>query len=926
MQSKEKGNASKVRFFLPDSVYNHSHKIRFITPAGQINRQSASDTSPLSLNKKILNFKKDIQKLKLKMSMNKDSAAETEKSEESSRESEEGSSSRSNRFPKSSDCLPFARQTASNVTRNDQSMDREAGRSERASNSIFAKPNVQPRLFFVTPNRPVAPSMNSNQGRIESKGTTSLRPSELGQDNENGHYSKQNNTASVLRNEPKNLYLKQWTNSSKQVPYSSLEIRPRTEGGRTQDETYTYRSDLDRNSSISPKDRTEYVGLQSLNSRSHTIPNVPSTQETRKTVLVHKTSRASDNTVSYGDSVGGLNMTLGEGRDTHIRQAEHLRVDKTRKLHSDTTETTPGYQFFQMKRSPVTYDSGTAYEPSSKLPRLVERSPESDAQKVRLIGKKDLAANADYASKYISTKTSFSAAGDPTLVKNEKGFQRQESPRLIGNWQSSSKVQSINREVDREQFYLQSKTSSSPAQCNCQECISYGLGKNCYPAKSYLAPKVADGLMKKPKSPRFSDDYNPTSRYGLSETMVKDRGSFYEQRPTFHGGRSEHFATGNSLHVLKNIDERSRIYDNVKKTSSLMFFRDYSPNSPHGDIRNEKYNPLTVCINEADDVKFKRKISDKTHDVCVTNSPNRIAEPGSFSSRNQVSPGLIGSNGDGFRTSLLQSPVSSLPKMQKANSDKVRKSHVIVSYYYPKHQRVLQMGDSISHYEGVEYQIYNKSFEVERAMPIEERPDFQQHRICSLPNSAKSIAVGITSPLAGGYEQKVSAVARPTTADSITGSKPTVISRSSVVSETPPIASPSSGSLETEREIDETDSALSVSDSEDDNGRFRSSQPDASQGSAKDWTQKKSGGPRLYRFLLELLEQPDRYPCVQWVNKEERMFKFLDSNHVAKLWGKRKNRPHMKYENFARSLRCYKNRGILRKPRQKLVYQFGEGW
>ena len=755
MQPKEKGNASKVRFFLPDSVFNHSHKIRFITPAGQSNRQSASDISPLSLNKKIENFKKDILQLKLKMSMNKDSAAETEKSKESSRKSEEVSSSRSDRFPKSSDCLPFARQTASNVTRNDKSMDRETGRSDRASNSSFAKPYVQPRLFFVTPNRLVAPSQNSNQGRVESKGTTSLRPLELGQDDESVHYSKQCNTASVLRNEPKNFYTKQSTNSSKKVPYSPFEIRSRMDRGITQDETYTYRSDPDRNSCTSPKERTEYIGLKSLNSRSHTIPNVPSIQETRKTVLVHKTSRASDNPVSYDDSVGGLNMTLGEGRDTHVRQPELLRVDKTRKLHSDTTETTSGYEFFQMKRSPVTYDSGTAYEPSSKLPRLVERSPESDAQKVRLIGKKDLAANADHASKYISTKTSFSAAGDPTLVKNENGFQRQESPRLIGNWQSNSKVQSINRDVDREQLYLQSKTSNSPAQCNCRECISYGLGKNCYLAKRYLAPKVADGLMKKPKSPRFSDDYNPASRYGLSEAMVKDRGSFYEQRPTFHDGRSEHFATGDSLHVLKNIDERPRIYDNARKTSSVMFFRDYSRNSPHVDIRNEKYNPFTVCIDESDGIKFKQEISDMTHDVCVTNSPNRIAEPGSCSSKNQVSPGLIGSNGGGFRIGSLQSPVSSLSRMQRANSDKVTKSHVVVSYYYPKHQRVLQMGDSSSYYEGVEYQIYNKSFEVERAMPIEERPDFQQHRVCSLPNSAKSIAVGITSPFAGRYDQKV---------------------------------------------------------------------------------------------------------------------------------------------------------------------------
>lgn len=142
------------------------------------------------------------------------------------------------------------------------------------------------------------------------------------------------------------------------------------------------------------------------------------------------------------------------------------------------------------------------------------------------------------------------------------------------------------------------------------------------------------------------------------------------------------------------------------------------------------------------------------------------------------------------------------------------------------------------------------------------------------------------------------------------------------------VASPSTASLETEREVDETDSALSVTDSDDEvtspEGAARKI-PDPTK--APEWPNApKPTGPRLYRFLLELLEQPDKYPCVKWINKEERMFKFYDSEYVARLWGRRKNRPSMKYENFARSLRCYKERGILNKPRQKLVYQFAKGW
>ena len=145
--------------------------------------------------------------------------------------------------------------------------------------------------------------------------------------------------------------------------------------------------------------------------------------------------------------------------------------------------------------------------------------------------------------------------------------------------------------------------------------------------------------------------------------------------------------------------------------------------------------------------------------------------------------------------------------------------------------------------------------------------------------------------------------------------------------ETVNVTSPSTASVETEREIDETDSAFSVTDSDDDDATSLEGATRKVVAKSDMWKRTgRSGGPRLYRFLLELLEQPEKYPCVKWINKEERMFKFYDSEFVARLWGRRKNRPNMKYENFARSLRCYKERGILQKPRQKLVYQFANGW
>lgn len=85
----------------------------------------------------------------------------------------------------------------------------------------------------------------------------------------------------------------------------------------------------------------------------------------------------------------------------------------------------------------------------------------------------------------------------------------------------------------------------------------------------------------------------------------------------------------------------------------------------------------------------------------------------------------------------------------------------------------------------------------------------------------------------------------------------------------------------------------------------------------------KSSRPRLCHFLLELLANPEKYSdIIEWVDREKGVFKFLKSSEVASQWGRRRNKPHMKYENFARSLRTYIAKGILTKPRSKLVYRF----
>ncbi|XP_061177215.1 SAM pointed domain-containing Ets transcription factor-like isoform X2 [Saccostrea echinata] len=81
----------------------------------------------------------------------------------------------------------------------------------------------------------------------------------------------------------------------------------------------------------------------------------------------------------------------------------------------------------------------------------------------------------------------------------------------------------------------------------------------------------------------------------------------------------------------------------------------------------------------------------------------------------------------------------------------------------------------------------------------------------------------------------------------------------------------------------------------------------------------------LWEFLKELLLQPDNYSgCIKWVSRTDGIFKIEDSSRVARLWGKRKNRPAMNYDKLSRSIRQYYKKGIIKKTEhsKRLVYQF----
>lgn len=78
----------------------------------------------------------------------------------------------------------------------------------------------------------------------------------------------------------------------------------------------------------------------------------------------------------------------------------------------------------------------------------------------------------------------------------------------------------------------------------------------------------------------------------------------------------------------------------------------------------------------------------------------------------------------------------------------------------------------------------------------------------------------------------------------------------------------------------------------------------------------------MWQFIKDLLNDPRNMSIVTWLNRDNGEFKIIDSGELARLWGKRKNRPAMNFDKMSRSMRQYYKKKIMVKGNQRLVYQF----
>ncbi|NWX56920.1 ETV7 factor, partial [Promerops cafer] len=79
----------------------------------------------------------------------------------------------------------------------------------------------------------------------------------------------------------------------------------------------------------------------------------------------------------------------------------------------------------------------------------------------------------------------------------------------------------------------------------------------------------------------------------------------------------------------------------------------------------------------------------------------------------------------------------------------------------------------------------------------------------------------------------------------------------------------------------------------------------------------------LWEYVYQLLSDRRYEPYIRWEDREAKVFRVVNPNGLAQLWGNHKNRMNMTYEKMSRALRHYYKLNIIKKePGQKLLFRF----
>jgi hypothetical protein len=83
--------------------------------------------------------------------------------------------------------------------------------------------------------------------------------------------------------------------------------------------------------------------------------------------------------------------------------------------------------------------------------------------------------------------------------------------------------------------------------------------------------------------------------------------------------------------------------------------------------------------------------------------------------------------------------------------------------------------------------------------------------------------------------------------------------------------------------------------------------------------------PRLYEFLYLLLQKPSYASYASYKDKSQGIFQVHEPEKIAELWQQIKSRQSnqkMTYDNFARAIRWYYKKDIMKKTNARYTFQF----
>lgn len=92
-----------------------------------------------------------------------------------------------------------------------------------------------------------------------------------------------------------------------------------------------------------------------------------------------------------------------------------------------------------------------------------------------------------------------------------------------------------------------------------------------------------------------------------------------------------------------------------------------------------------------------------------------------------------------------------------------------------------------------------------------------------------------------------------------------------------------------------------------------------------DQTSKRLRPPRLFEFLILLLQKPHYVSYASYINQSQGIFQIHKPDMVADLWQQVKNRQshqNMTYDKFARAIRWYYQSDIMKKTNTRYTFQF----